>query len=211
MFDHEGHTVVSAMRALPSGVFLHLDTTSTMEVEQRVAYTQQILREAELKKYKAFLKACKQSENDIAGEKWNLRYLKELSIEDLWTWDNSEEYDDDVDAYLVMNKCVDFEKQICFQLANCMCRKHHSVFQDHTKYIRSVTVKPFRFGILRYTQRVQEGHHLAKYLPLLLMKGESFYEAICKVRDKEFSVHYIRVDIKNKLPSSIQYELQDNQ
>ena len=36
------------------------------------------------------------------------------------------------------------------------------------------------------------------------MKGESFYEASWKVRDKEFSVHYIRVDIKDRLPSSMQ-------
>ena len=102
--------MVSAMRALPSGVFLHLDTTSTMEVEQRFAYTQRILREAELKKYKTLLKACKGLENDIAEEKWNLRDFKELSIEDFWTSANNYEHDDDGDAYLGMNKCANFEK-----------------------------------------------------------------------------------------------------
>ena len=53
--------MVSAMRDLTSGVFEHLDTTFPMEVDQRVDYTQRILRGAELNKYKAVLLECKYS------------------------------------------------------------------------------------------------------------------------------------------------------
>ena len=42
MFDHEGPAVVSAMRNLTSGLFEHIEITSPMEVDQRVAYTQRI-------------------------------------------------------------------------------------------------------------------------------------------------------------------------
>ena len=41
------------MRDLTREVFEHLEITSHMDVDQRVAYTQRILRGAALKKYKA--------------------------------------------------------------------------------------------------------------------------------------------------------------
>ena len=44
MFDHEVPAVVSAIRYLTSEVFEHLDITSPMEVYQRIAYTQRILK-----------------------------------------------------------------------------------------------------------------------------------------------------------------------
>ena len=43
------------------------------------------------------------------------------------------------------------------------------------------------------------------------MKGESFEEANWKVHNKEFSVHYIRVAIKDGPPLSIHDDLEDNQ
>ena len=92
-----------------------------------------------------------------------------------------------------------------------MWRKHHSVFQDHIKYIRHDIVKPFRVRINCYAKCVQEMHDPEKYLPPPLMKSESFDKAIWKVYNKEFSEHKIRVDIKEGLPSSMQYEFEDNQ
>ena len=44
MFDREELAVVSAMRSLTSGVFDHLEITSPMDADQRIAYTQRILR-----------------------------------------------------------------------------------------------------------------------------------------------------------------------
>ena len=55
-------------------------------MDQRVAYTQRILRGAALKKYKAVLLECKQLEKDLAGDKWDLGNLKEISMDDFWTW-----------------------------------------------------------------------------------------------------------------------------
>ena len=39
MFDHEGPTVVSAMRDLTVGVFEHLDINFYKDMKKRVAYT----------------------------------------------------------------------------------------------------------------------------------------------------------------------------
>ena len=49
-FDHEGLAVVNTMRDLTSGVFEHLEITSHMDMVQRVAKMQQIMRGSELKK-----------------------------------------------------------------------------------------------------------------------------------------------------------------
>ena len=62
------------------------------------------------------------------GDKWYLVDLKELSIEYLCTWDNSDGIEKYGDAYLPLDKCVNFEKDIWFELGKPMWRKHHSVF-----------------------------------------------------------------------------------
>ena len=59
-FDHEGPAVVSAIRDLNVGVFEHLEITSPMDIYQRIAYIQRIMRGAALKKYKAVLEKCQQ-------------------------------------------------------------------------------------------------------------------------------------------------------
>ena len=70
------------MSDLTSRVFEHLDTTSPMEVDKIVAYTQHILRGDALKKYKVVLVERDKPAKDLAGDSWNLSYLKELSIYD---------------------------------------------------------------------------------------------------------------------------------
>ena len=54
-FDHEGPVVVSVMQDLTIGVFELLEINFSMDVDQRVAYTEHILRGAELNKYKSIL------------------------------------------------------------------------------------------------------------------------------------------------------------
>ena len=54
-FDHELTALVSAMHELPSGVFEHLDITYPMDVAQRLAYMQSILRGDVINKYKLIM------------------------------------------------------------------------------------------------------------------------------------------------------------
>ena len=51
--------------------------------------------------------------------------------------------------------------------------EHQSVYQDHMNYVRNNILKPFKFKILRYAERVRDIHKVAKYLPPPSMKGES--------------------------------------
>ena len=71
---------------------------------------QRILRGAELKKYRVVLLECKESEKDLVGDGWALSKLKGVSIEDLCTLSNIDGFNYDGDAYLRIDKCVNFEK-----------------------------------------------------------------------------------------------------
>ena len=75
---------------LTSKGFDHLDITSLVEVDQRVVYTQTILRGSAINKYKTVLLECKQLVKNLMGDKWTLGDLKAISTEDFWDWVNSD-------------------------------------------------------------------------------------------------------------------------
>ena len=83
-----------------------------MEVDQRVVYTHTKMRGSALNKYKAVILECKQSVKDLTGDKWTPEYLKDLFTENFQAWDNSDGLAYDGDAYLGMEKYVNFEKDL---------------------------------------------------------------------------------------------------
>ena len=170
-FYHEVPAVVSTMCGLTVGVFDHLNITSPMNVDKRVAYMQIILRASALKKYKAFLAECKHSVKELARDKWGLGALIGLSTDDFWAWVKKNGIGYDGGACLGLEKYVDFKKYIWFELGKCMWGKHRRVYQDHLKYVCNYIVKPFCVRILRYAKRVRDMHELSKYLPPPSMKG----------------------------------------
>ena len=74
------------MRDLNVGVFEHLDITSPMDVDKRLAYTKRILRGAALKKYREVLVTCRRLARELAGDDWTLSDLTGLSAEYFCTW-----------------------------------------------------------------------------------------------------------------------------
>ena len=164
-FDHERTAVVNAMRDLTIGVFEHLDIPSHMDMDQRVAYTQRIIVVSALKNYKSVLVECKPLENYIVGYTWDLVLLKEISTEYFWTWTKKDGIGYDEYSYLGLDKCIDFDNKLRFELGKCVCRKYQSVYQDHLKYVRNDIVKPLCVGILCYAEPVVEMHYLEYYLP----------------------------------------------
>ena len=107
-----------------------------MYVDKRLAYTQRILRGAALKKYQEVLVTCRQSEKELTGDEWTLVKLNGLSTEDFCTLENTDTMGHDVHDYLAVDKCVNFERELWFELGKCIWRKHRSVYQDHMKYGR---------------------------------------------------------------------------
>ena len=91
-----------------------------------------------------------------------------------------------------------------------MGRKHRSVYQDHINYVCNDIVKPFKFKILCYAERVREMHDLAKYLPPPSMKGESKMAAKWSVRNEQFTNSDLQRSIKDGVPPKIMDELDDN-
>ena len=78
------------------------------------------------------------------------------------------------------------------------------------KYIHNDIVKTFKVKILCYAERVRDMHDLAKYHPTPSMKGKSADAANLTVHNQEFTDSELRLAIKDRLPSSMQDELEDH-
>ena len=101
IFDHGKPAVFNAMPDLTSGLFEHLDINSSLDVDQRVAYTQLIIRGAALKNYKAVLLECKHLAKYLARDSWDLVKLKKLSTDYFYNWEKKDRTGCDGYAYLV--------------------------------------------------------------------------------------------------------------
>ena len=133
-----------------------------------------------------------------------------ISKEDFWTWANTDTTGYDRHPYLSNDKFFDFDRDLWLELVKFMGRKHRSVYQDHINYVCNDIVKPFKFKILCYAERVREMHDLAKYLPPPSMKGESKMAAKWSVRNEEFTNSDLQRSIKDGVPPKIMDELDDN-
>ena len=85
---------------------------------------QSILRGSGLKKYQEVLVTCKQSAKDLAGDKWTLVNLSGVSTEDFRIWTKTDTIGYDGNPYLAIDKCVNFESELWFELGNYMWIKH---------------------------------------------------------------------------------------
>ena len=153
---------------------------------------------------------CRQLAKELAGDKWTLGELAGLSVKNFWTWAKMDTTGYDGHVYLARKKCVKFERELCFDLGKCMWRKHRSIYHNHMKYIHNDIVKTFKVKILCYAERVRDMHDLAKYHPTPSMKGKSADAANLTVRNQEFTDSELRLAIKDRLPSSMQDELEDH-
>ena len=127
MFNHEESSVINAVRDLTSTVFEHLEITYIMDVYKRLSYTKLILRVSVIKKYKAVMMECKHPSKDNTGDKWDLGALKELSTDDFCIWAKKYRIWYDGNAYLGLDKRVEFDKDLWLELGKCMLRKYQSV------------------------------------------------------------------------------------
>ena len=116
---------------------------------------------------------CKQSEKELAGDECTLGNMNGIAAEEFWTWEKTDTTGYDGRPYLDIDKFVDFERELWFELGKYVWRKHRSVYQDHMKYVCNDIVKPFKVKILRYSKRMRGMYDLVKYLPPPPMKGES--------------------------------------
>ena len=92
------------------------------------------------------------------GDKWNLGNMSGISADYFWTWAKMDTTGYDRYVYLAIDKCVNFDIEIWFELGEFLWRNHQSVYQDHLKYIRNDILKPFHVKIIRYAERVRKMH-----------------------------------------------------
>ena len=74
----------------------------------------------------------------ISGDQWTLSEAKDVTMEQFWKWSKVDGLDTDMDAYLGVDNCIDFEKEILLELRNSMWKKHWSIFQDHVKFFTMI-------------------------------------------------------------------------
>ena len=91
-----------------------------------------------------------------------------------------------------------------------MWRKHWSVYQEHTKYVRNDIFKPFKVKILQYAEHVREMHDLDKYLRSPSMKRESAMVDNRSVHNEEFTNSDFRLSIEDGLLKTMRDELYDH-
>ena len=163
-FNNTGLTVVRVMHDLTVRLFEHQETTSPTDSDQRIAYTEWIIRGAALNKYKIILEECNDSVKEIAGDHRKIGPTKDLTMVQLWSLVKTHANSWSWDMYLVRNRCIDLGREIRFELGNSMCKRHSSIYQCYVKYTHNDIMKPFRVGILRYSEHVCEMHDLTKIL-----------------------------------------------
>ena len=109
----------------------------------------------------------RESAKYLAGDEWTLVDLTGLSVEDLWTCVKTDTTRYDGYDYLARDKCVNFERELWFELGKCMWNKHPSFYQNHMKYVRNDIVKPFKVKQIGYADRVREIQDLANLVELV--------------------------------------------
>ena len=95
-----------------------------MDVYKKINYTESILLGSALKKYRQILAECKDSEKGIAGDHWTLESEKGVSMEQLWSWSKVGAINRAGYLFTGPERCVYFEKVLCFKLGKSMWRKH---------------------------------------------------------------------------------------
>ena len=152
----------------------------------------------------------KQLAKELAGDEWTLGYLSGVHTEEFWTWSKTDTIGYDGNPYLAIDKCVNFDRELWFDMGNLIWRKHRSAYQYHMKYVLNDIVKTFKVKILRYSKRVREIHKLAKHLPPPSMKGESAISENWSVRNEEFNTSDIKLSIRDWLPKETRDELDEH-
>ena len=109
-FDHEIPDVINAMHNITVGVFKHLEIASKIYPDQRVNYTERILRVLALHCFQQFLLACKEEYRGLDENVWTLRAAKIVTMEQSWVWDKVGGVYSDGVQFTGAERCAGFEK-----------------------------------------------------------------------------------------------------
>ena len=63
---------------------------------------------------------CRQSVEELTSDEWTLGEMTGLSVEDFWTWMKTDNTGYDGHDCLAQDTCVNFERELWFELWKCM-------------------------------------------------------------------------------------------
>ena len=128
MFHHEGTAPVNAMCDLMVGVFKNLNITSSLYSYLRIKYTEQILRNSDIKKNGQVLLACKEKDRGLDGNQWTIGAASNLNMEQFWVWSKFDGVNSNGYEFTGEGRWVDFENELLFEMGNSIRRKYHYIF-----------------------------------------------------------------------------------
>ena len=123
---------------------------------------------------------------DKAGNQWSLGKPEGVCLEDFWAFWNTNVigcYDDDTTAE---DSCINLDQALWFMLGRSSHKKHLSMFGEHIYYVRNDIQNPFKIGILKYADNVNEMFAVDKLLPPLSRNNEDYHESAYKKMGKPF-------------------------
>ena len=77
--------------------------------------------------------SCKDTTTDLSENEWNLRATKNATMKQFWVWSKSDGANSGGYAVTGEDFCIDFEKELLFEIVKSMRRNHYSVLQYHVK------------------------------------------------------------------------------
>ena len=162
LFVHEVPTIVGVLRDLTVRVFEHLNITSWDKIDCRQIYFEQLLRGPDLKHFWSALLSCNEILKEEAGENRTLGNPEDVNPEELWALWKADSLDEDNEKLSGKDLWIDLDQALWFLIYRSMWKKHHSVFNEHTRYVNNYIKKPWNMGILFYSECLHETFELEK-------------------------------------------------
>ena len=132
-----------------------------------------------------------------------------MTMEQFWAWEKVGAVDKAGYLFNRPERWAYFHNWSWLDFGKSMWRKHWGKLQEHVKYIHNGIMKPFRVAILQYPDTVRNMHVLAKYPPPPSIESREYNEAYWSVCETYLSENDIHVATRDRLPTSIQDELEN--
>ena len=100
----------NAMRNITVWMFEHLEITYKLDVDQRVKYTNRILKGPAIKNILHNFWIERIQLSIFPWNQWTFGIAKEISMEKFWVWYKSDGLDAEVYPIIGEDQCEDFEK-----------------------------------------------------------------------------------------------------
>ena len=92
-----------------------------------------------------------------------------------WKFYKNDGHDTNLDDISDKNICINIELYLLFKIVKLMRKKHHSVFDEHMRYVKSDIQKPYKLRRFHYYEWLRKMFDLGCYLSTPSKKCEEYH------------------------------------